>query len=203
MSDLQAVRNLLSSGQALKVDDFSSLGLSRPTLFRCLNKLVEEGTIVRVQRGRYQLAATAEAVDPWVMATRAVPDGVLCLLSALAFHQLGTQLPADVWLAIPKSAYRPKVDYPPIQYVHFSAAAFHSGIEEHQMQGGVVRVYSIAKTIADCFKFRNRLGLDVALEALKDALEQRRVTISDLLTMAKVCRVQAVMAPYIDAIVSG
>jgi predicted transcriptional regulator of viral defense system len=203
MSSIQAVRELLSQGQALSLEDFASLGMSRASVYRSLQALVAEGVVARVRRGHYQLTTLSDMADTWVMATRAVPEGVLCLLSALAFHQLGTQLPADVWLAIPKSAYRAKVDYPPIQYVHFSGAAFTVGVEEHAMQGGKVRVFSVAKTIADGFKFRNRIGLDVALEALKEALEQRRVTVNELLHMAQVCRVQAVMTPYIDTLVCG
>lgn len=203
MSSIQTVRKFLASGQALTVEDFILLGLSRATVFRSLQTLVDKGEVRRVQRGRYQLAKHSDTADTWVMATRAVPEGVLCLLSALAFHELGTQMPADVWIALPKSAYRPKVAYPPVQYVHFSAAAFDSGQEEHELSGGVVRVYSVAKTVADCFKFRNRLGLDIALEALKAALEEHRTTVNDLMAMARVCRVQSVMRPYVDALVGG
>jgi predicted transcriptional regulator of viral defense system len=200
MSSIQSVRNLLANGEALAIEDFSSLDLSRATLFRALQTLVANGEVQRVQHGCYQQASISDGVDPWVLATRAVPDGVLCLLSALAFHELGTQLPADVWLALPKSAYRPQIDYPPIRFVHFSDLAFSAGQEEHLRTGGVVRVYSVAKTLADCFKFRNRIGVDVAVEALKDAVHQRRTTINELMAMARVCRVQAVMAPYVETI---
>lgn len=202
MSSIQAVRKLLSSGQVLSVNDFDKLELPNSTLFQTLQTLINEGEVQRVKRGSYQLTSHFDAVDGWVMATRVAPQGVLCLLSALAFHQLGTQQPADVWLALPKSAYRPRIEYPPIHFVHFSGSAFTQGIEEHTLKGGKVRVYSVAKTVADCFKFRNRLGLNVVLEALKEALQQRRSSISELMDMARVCRVQKVMAPYVDSLVS-
>jgi len=203
MSSTQAVRKILSSGHVLSINELGKLELPKSTLFRTLQTLIKQGEVQRVQRGHYQLTSHFDAADSWVMATRAAPQGVLCLLSALAFHQLGTQLPADVWLALPKSAYRPVVDYPPVQFVHFSGSAFTQGIEEHILEGGKVRVYSVTKTVADCFKFRNRLGLDVVLEALKEALQQRRTSIPELMDMARVCRVQAVMAPYVDSFVSG
>ncbi len=203
MSSTQVVRDILAAGEALAIDDFAVLGLSRATLFRALQRLVASGEVQRVQHGRYQLAAVSDRADPWVIATRAVPEGVLCLLSALAFHELGTQMPADVWLALPKSAYRPSIKYPPVQYVHFSGSSYTEGQEVHHRDGGVVRVYSVAKTVSDCFKFRNRLGLDVAIEALQAAHKERRATIQDIMAMSRICRVQTVIRPYLEAIVNS
>lgn len=107
-----------------------------------------------------------------------------------------------VWLALPKSAWRKPEDYPPLRIVHFSGAAYTGGIEKHKRAGGMVQVYSMAKTVADCFKFRNHIGLDVAIEALREGWQQRRFTLDELDKMAHVCRVQAVLRPYVEALVA-
>lgn len=180
----------------------ADLGLSRPALFRALSALLDQGRVVRVRRGVYRVAQARGSGDTWVQVMQRYPQGVLCLLSALAFHEITTQSPSVVWLALPKSAWRKTEDYPPLHIVHFSGAAHAAGIETHKRQGGAVRVYSVAKTVADCFKFRNRIGLDVAIEALRDGWQQRRFTLDELDKMARVCRVQAVMRPYVEALVA-
>jgi predicted transcriptional regulator of viral defense system len=129
-----------------------------------------------------------------------VPKGVVCLLSALRFHELTTQAPFEVWLAIGEKAWRPRVDYPPLRVVRFSAAALASGVEQHQIEGVTIPVFSPAKTVADCFKYRNKIGLDVAIEALRECWGSRRCTMDDLWKYAKVCRVQNVMRPYLESI---
>jgi predicted transcriptional regulator of viral defense system len=180
----------------------AGLGLSRSVLFRVLAALLDQGRIVRVRRGVYQVADRHDTRDSWVQVMQRYPQGVLCLLSALAFHELTTQSPSVVWLALPKSAWRKQADYPPLRIVHFSGTAYSAGIETHKRTGGTVRVYSIAKTVADCFKFRNRIGLDVAIEALREGWQQRRFTLDELDSMARICRVQAVMRPYVEALVA-
>lgn len=182
--------------------DLANLGLSRAMLFRTLSALVEQGLVLRVRRGVYQDAALREDSDPWVQVMQRYPQGVLCLLSALAFHEITTQSPTVVWLALPKSAWRKPQDYPPLKIVHFSGDAYTAGIESHAQVGGSVRVYSMAKTVADCFKLRNRIGLDVAIEALREGWQQRRFTLEELDTMAHICRVQAVIRPYVEALVA-
>lgn len=182
--------------------DLLQLGMSRPALFRALAQLVEQGRIARVARGRYQIANDSSAGDTWVAAQHQYPKSVLCLLSALVFHGVTTQSPREVWLALPKSAWRKPVGYPPMRIVHLSGAAFTVGIETKTRPGGRLRVYSVAKTVADCFKFRNQIGLDVALEALRDGWKTRRFTLEELNAMARVCRVQAVMRPYVEALVA-
>ncbi len=184
------------------VVDLTKLGLSRPALYRELSMLLEEGRIVRVRRGAYQVEEAMEASDTWVQVMQRYPQGVLCLLSALAFHELTTQSPPMVWLALPKSAWRKTEEYPPLRIVHFSGGAYTAGVETHQRQGGTVRVYSVAKTVADGFKFRNRIGLDVAIEALREGWQQRRFTMEELDAMARICRVQAVIRPYVEALVA-
>jgi predicted transcriptional regulator of viral defense system len=183
-------------------DMAAHLKLSRPALFRALGELVAEQRVQRVGRGRYQLAGPDREADSWVTAQHQYPQGVLCLLSALLLHEITTQSPREVWLALPKSAWRKPASYPPLRLVHFSGAAFTAGIETRERPGGTVRVYSAAKTVADCFKFRNQVGLDVALEALREGFRARRFTFDELDAMARVCRVQAVLRPYVEALVA-
>jgi len=184
------------------VAELAKLELSRPALYRELALLLEEGRIVRVRRGAYQVAEALDESDTWVQVMQRYPQGVLCLLSALEFHELTTQSPPVVWLALPKSAWHKTDEYPPLRILHFSGEAFTAGVELHQRQGGTVRVYSVAKTVADGFKFRNRIGLDVAIEALREGWQQRRFTLEELDAMARICRVQTVMRPYIEALVA-
>jgi predicted transcriptional regulator of viral defense system len=127
---------------------------------------------------------------------------VICLLSALAFHGIGSQLPHEVWLAIERGARSPAARWLPIKVVRFSGAAFTEGTETHRIEGESVRVYSVAKTLADLFKHRNKVGLEVALEALREAWRERKFTMEALDRSARVCRVERVMRPYVEAIVS-
>jgi predicted transcriptional regulator of viral defense system len=202
MSGPDAVLKYIAKRGEVTVADLARVGLSRPALFRVLAKLLDTGRIVRVRRGVYQVAQSREAGDSWVQVIQRYPQGVLCLLSALAFHEITTQSPPVVWLALPKSAWHKSEDYPPLRIVHFSGAAYTAGIETHKRPGGKVRVYSVAKTVADGFKFRNRIGLDVAIEALRDGWQQRRFTLEELDAMARICRVQAVIRPYVEALVA-
>lgn len=167
-----------------------------------LSRAAAEGTLERVARGRYRLAGreTTEHHTLALVASRA-PAAVVCLLSALQFHHIGTQTPVEVWIAVERRVARPHMSYPPLRVARFSGAAFTEGVERHVIEGQEVRVYTLAKTIADCFKFRNRIGLDVALEALNDAWQQRRLSLADLNDYARIDRVQSVMQPYIEAVI--
>jgi len=202
MSVPDNIYQYIAKREVSTIADLAGLGLSRPALYRVLATLLDEGRIVRVRRGVYQIAEVRVASDTWVQVMQRYPQGVLCLLSALAFHELTTQSPPVVWLALPKSAWRKPEVYPPLHIVHFSGEAFTEGVETHHRQGGVVRVYSVAKTVADGFKFRNRIGLDVAIEALREGWQQRRFTLEELDTMARICRVQAVIKPYVEGLVA-
>ncbi|MEO7207231.1 MAG: transcriptional regulator [Steroidobacteraceae bacterium] len=133
------------------------------------------------------------------LVSAAVPRSTICLVSALRFHDIGAQAPHQVWIAVEQGAARPRLDYPPIRVTIVSGAAFSFGVERHQIDGVSVRVYSPAKTVADCFKFRNKIGLDVAIEALREALRAKRFTRDELWVAAKICRVTKVMRPYIEA----
>jgi predicted transcriptional regulator of viral defense system len=129
-----------------------------------------------------------------------VPKGIICLLSALRFHTLTTQAPFEVWLAIENKAVAPKLNYPPLRIVRFSGTAFTDGVETHVVDGVTIRVTSVAKTVADCFKYRNKIGLDVALEALREAWHEKRMSSDEIWHYAKVCRVANVMRPYLESL---
>lgn len=165
-----------------------------------LSRLIQKGLLRRVGRGLY-IRADVEPTEnlSFAEACTRVPHGVICLLSALQFHNLTTQLPFEVWMAIPQTARLPKVSRPAMRFHRFSGDALTEGIEEHQIEGVLVRVYNPAKTVVDCFKFRNKVGLDVAIEALKDCLYQYKATPSALWDYAKICRMTNVMKPYMEA----
>lgn len=166
-----------------------------------LHRLVERGLIEREGRGLYRLAGTEISEHySFLQAAKRVPKGVICLLSALRFHGLTTQKPFEVWLALERGARRPVSDAPPLRVHFFSGAAFAAGIETHQLEGVPVRVYSAAKTVADCFKYRNKIGIEVAVEALRDALRQRKATVDEIWRYAETCRVSRVIYPYLEAL---
>jgi len=135
------------------------------------------------------------------MASAAVPSGVICLLSALRFHKVGTQLPHQVWIAVPRGTRVPRLSHPPLKAVRLSPSMFSQGIERHRLEGHDVRVYSLARTVADCFRFRSAIGLDVALEALKEAWRSGRLNLDELDRVAKQLRINRVMQPYLETIV--
>ena len=168
-----------------------------------LTRLVASGEIERVARGCYRLAE-AEVTEHHGLARTALvaPRGVICLISALTFHGIGTQLPSTVWLAIERGQRAPREPGFPLTIVRYGGRAFRAGIEVHLVEGQKVRVYGVAKTLADLFKARNRVGLDVALEALREAWRERRFTIPELERTARVCRVERVLRPYLEAIVA-
>ena len=166
-----------------------------------LRRLLAEGLLEHPGRGIY--VATGLKPTPnhsLAEAVKRVPHGVVCLLSALQFHELTTQAPFEVWLAIGEKARLPKVDYPPLRIVRFSGAAHEEGIVHRAVEGVTVNVYTPAKTVADCFKYRNKIGLDVALEALRDCWKKRRATMDELWQAAKICRVANVMRPYLESL---
>jgi predicted transcriptional regulator of viral defense system len=168
-----------------------------------LTRLVADDTLQRVARGHYRLTDTdVTEHHALALASLVAPRGVICLLSALAFHGIGTQLPAGVWIAIERGDRAPKLADLELRVVRYSGAAFHEGIEEHDIEGRRVRVYGVAKTIADLFKARNQVGVDVAIEALREAWRDRRFAMADLDHAARICRVDRIMRPYIEAIVA-
>jgi predicted transcriptional regulator of viral defense system len=177
--------------------DLEARGIPRARLY----SLVQKGLVERRGRGIYVArnhALTAEHVLAQV--AKRVPNGVLCLLTALGFHGLTTQSPAEVWIALSEKARKPRLDYPRLRIVRFSGSALTEGIETHSVEGVKVRFYSAAKTVADCFKFRNKIGIDIAVEALKDFSRTHRGGANELARFARICRVMRVMQPYLDAI---
>ena len=166
-----------------------------------LLRLQRRGQLQKVGRGLYIASEThLTEHQSLVEACKRVPQGIICLLSALRFHGLTTQAPSEVWMAIDDKAWRPKVDNPRLHVVRFSGEALASGIEDHIIEKVHVWVYGPAKTVADCFKYRNKIGLDVALEALRDCWRHRRATMDEMWKYAKVCRVANVMRPYLESI---
>jgi predicted transcriptional regulator of viral defense system len=175
--------------------DLTRLGLRR----EYVQRLTERGALVRVARGLYAVPdAEISAHRSLVEVARVVPAATVCLLSALRFHELTTQAPPEVWVALDVHAWRPRGTPFPVRTVYFSGAALTSGADVHKIDGVPVRIYSAAKTVADCFKYRNKIGTEVAVEALKDYLKKYRRGVDALWRFAKICRVANVMRPYLE-----
>jgi predicted transcriptional regulator of viral defense system len=166
-----------------------------------LRRLTAAGILERVTRGVYRLADAPATESHTVAAVlKRVPHGIVCLLTALRMHGLTTQLPHQVWIALDEKARRPRVTDLPVRVVRFSGTALTAGIESRKIEGVPVRLYAPAKTVADCFKYRHKIGLDVAVEALRDYRRQYPQRGDDLRTYARVCRVLGVMKPYLEAV---
>ena len=183
----------------VRARDLRALGVS-PSL---LNSLADKGQITRLARGIYASLGypLTESLD-LVLTARQVPKGVVCLLSALAFHGLGTQQPRQVWIAVPRGTKAPRVHQPPLRVVTFDGSAYSGGIESHDLDGTVVHVYSKEKTIADAFRFRRRIGLDVGLEALAEYVRSKDRNLSRLGKLAERRGVGRTLAPYVQALVA-
>lgn len=194
---VQQILALAQKGSLLRAKDIHAQGI--PNTY--LGRMVDQGLLEQVGRGLYKFShAPITEHHSLAMACARAPNGIVCLLSALNFYGLTTQLPFEVWLAIENKAWATKEELLPIRLVRFSGAAFTEGIQEHTIEGISVKMYDPAKTIADCFKFRNKIGLDVALEALRDGVRHRLFTIDQLWYYAGICRVQNIMRPYLEAI---
>ncbi len=182
---------MLRTGQALRA------GIHPSTLYA----MRDAGTLEVVSRGVYRPAGSEPLGNPDLVtiATR-IPGGVICLISALAFHELTTQIPHEVHVALPRGAEEPRLDHPPIKTYRFTGEAFTKGVEAHELDGVSVRIYSPEKTLADCFKFRNRVGLDTAVEAVRFYRERRSVNVDELMRYAAICRVGKIIRPYLEAI---
>ena len=176
--------------------DLEARGISRGVLYR----LVRDGLVKRQARGIYVAIRHAFSAEHTLAhVAKRVPAGVFCLLTALRFHELTTQNPAEVWIALPEKARKPRLEYPRLRVARFSGPALTEGIETHRLENVEVRVYSAAKTVADCFKYRNKVGIDVAVEALRDYHRRYRGGANELARFARICRVSRVMQPYLDA----
>ncbi len=194
---MEQLKTLGQQQGIIRPKDLSPLGIPRSYLAR----LCQQGVLTHVARGLYQFnGADVTENHSIVEAARRVPCAVICLISALQFHRLGTQAPFEVWIAIARTAHKPGVDYPPLRVIRMSGQAFADGIEIHTIEGTEVRIFSPAKTVVDCFKFRNKIGLDVALEALRDFRRDHRNEMDKLWEFAKTCRVANIMRPYLEAL---
>ena len=194
---LQKIMRYFGQHGIVRPRDIEAIGLPREYLVR----LHRQGKLNRSGRGIYTLPnASVTERHSYAEVAKRVPNAAICLLSALAFHDITTQSPASVWIALGKGARTPAVTSPSLRIVRLSGPSLTEGIQNHQVEGVPVRVYSAAKTVADCFKFRNKIGLDVAIEALKDCLRQKKANISEIYRYAKVCRVSNVIRPYMEAL---
>jgi predicted transcriptional regulator of viral defense system len=188
----------IESNGILRASTAIELGVPKHILYQ----MVEKGELVREAQGIYRLNETGPLGNPdSVQISLRVPRAVICLISALYFHELTTQIPHQVHIALPRDVKTPKVDYPPIKAFHFSDESYRSGIEEHTLDGVKVKIYSKEKTVADCFKFRKKIGVNIALEALKDYMNQPRPNVQLIMDYARVDRVEKIMRPYLESLV--
>jgi predicted transcriptional regulator of viral defense system len=198
MDKNRKILSLARKTGVITLGDARSLGIHH----EYLRRMCAEGLLVKIGRGLYSLPDADVTIHHGLaQATKAVPKGTVCLLSALRFHEIGTQAPYEVWMAIDRRAALPRIRQPKLRFVRFSGDALTAGVQEHTIEGVRVRIYEPAKTVADCFKYRNKIGLDVALEALREALRDRKCTVDELWRHAEICRVANVMRPYMEAMV--
>jgi len=183
-------------GGTLRTSEAIAAGIHPRTLYA----MHSTGELERLARGLYRLAELPPLSDPdLATVAKRIPQGVVCLISALAYHGLTSQIPHEVHLALPRTARTPALEYPPLRVFRFSRPAFEAGIETHAIDGVPVRIYSAEKTLADCFKFRNKIGLDMALEALRAYRARRDAKLQEVLKYARLCRVQKLMRPILEA----
>jgi len=197
MTQSARILELAQHQRVLRAADVRRHGWSPQLLIR----LHRVGKLHRISRGLYGLPdAEVTEHQSLIEVCHRLPKAVLCLLSALQFHEIGSQLPHEVWIALPEGSQTPALEFPTLRITRLRGAAYSDGIQVVTDRGAPIRVYSASKTVTDCFKFRNKIGLDVALEALKDAWHSRKVTMAELSHFAKINRVERVMQPYLEAV---
>jgi len=191
------ITELAKAAGVLHPRDLAAHGIAR----QYLRLAEQQGVVVRSGRGIYTAADTAiTEFHTFAEAAKRAPRAVICLLSALRFHDIATESPFEIWMAIGEKDRRPRSDNPRMRIVRFSKQSLEFGQKTHYVEGVPVRIFSVAKTVADCFKYRNKIGRDVAIEALRESIRNRKATTADLWQAAKVCRVTNVMRPYMEAI---
>ncbi|MCK5035610.1 MAG: type IV toxin-antitoxin system AbiEi family antitoxin domain-containing protein [Candidatus Sabulitectum sp.] len=192
----RAIRIILEHGGVIRTGVAVQAGIHPRTICQ----LRDSGILEQLARGVYRLAESGESSNPDLVAVAVkIPKAVICLVSALAFHEITTQIPHRIFISLPAGSKAPLLDFPPIQVHKFSSASYSAGIEEHQIDGVSIKIYSPEKTIADCFKFRNKIGMDIVLEALKLYRNRLRTDYNKLLEYGDICRVKKVMLPYLEA----
>ena len=198
MSRQQQILELAKTRGVIRAEDVEAVGISRNYLYR----MHKEGLLVKSAAGIYTLPeAPVTKNSSLVQISKRMPQAIVCLVSALSYHGITTQIPHEIWLVIPRGSWRPDVEYPPLNLTYVSEPAYSFGIQEYVINGVTVKVYSPAKTVADCFKFRNKIGLDVAIEALREAWRSRKATMDELVEAAEINRVLKIMRPYLEATV--
>lgn len=197
-SAIEAALRIFEKNKVMHSSEIFEQGIQPRTLYQ----MRDEGLVIQEGRGLYRLANEQIWSDPdLAVVSLRIPKGVFCLISALYFHRLTTQIPHEVYMALPKDSEKPRIQYPPTRFFWISPESFKAGIEKHIIDNVEVKVYSVAKTIADCFKFRNKIGMDVALEALREGLNQKRCTPEQILRFARTNRVERIMLPYMEALI--
>ena len=198
MNRQQQVMDIATRNGIINARDVESAGISRNYLY----SLQKNGLLKKIEHGIYmpKTIQISENFDFLEVAKR-VPKAVFCLISALVFHQLTTEIQHEIWIALPKGSWIPKIHYPPINISFVSLSPYTYGIEEHKINDAAIRIYSPAKTVADCFKFRSKVGLDVAIEGLKEALRTKKATPDEIMRAAKVNRVTKIIQPYLEALI--
>ena len=199
MTQSDEILELARQRRMLRAADVRARGGSPQLLL----SLRAAGKLQRLARGVYALP-DAELTEHRIAmeVCQRVPKAVICLLSALQFHGIGTQMPHEMWIALPEASQTPALEYPKLRISRLRGSAYSEGIETVMDYGAPIRVYSVAKTVTDCFKFRNKIGLDVGLEALKDAWRHRKITMEEVTYFAKINRVEKVMQPYLETVAS-
>ncbi len=198
MDRKQQILELTQKQGVIRAEDVEALGISRNYLYA----MRKEGMLQKRARGLYSLPeAEFNENANLVEVAKRVPNAVIGLVSALSYHGITTEIPHEIWIIVPRGAWRPRIGYPPLHLNYVSGPAYAYGVQEHILNGVAVKIYSPAKAVADCFKFRNKVGLDVAIEALREAWRTRKATMDELVEAARIDRVLKVMRPYLEATV--
>jgi len=198
ISQIQKAENIFKKhGGMLRTSDAIRAGIHPAILYAMRNS----GLLVQISRGVYRLADSSAFSNPdLITVVTRIPNGVICLTTALSIHEITTQVPHVVHVALPKGSEEPRLDYPPVQVYRFSGKSFTEGIEIITIDGIQIQIFNIEKTLADCFKFRNKIGFDSAIEALRLYHERGRLKVDDVIRYASICRVEKIMRPYLEAI---
>ena len=183
------------NGGIARTRDFLAKGIHPRTLYR----MRDSGRIECISRGLYQLPGQSPDEPDLATIFKKIPNGVICLISALSFHEITTEIPNRIYIALQRGAEKPRIEYPPVNFYWMSGAAFHEGIEIKKIGAVEIPVYCAEKTLADCFKYRNKIGMDVVLESLKFYRERHRFDGNKIMHYAKICRVSNIMRPYLEA----
>lgn len=192
----QAIAVFNKHGGLLRTGEALSAGIHPRTLYR----MRDEGIVEQISRGVYRLADLPDLAHPDLVTVAVrVPRAVVCLVSALSYHEATSEVPHEVQIALPRGTKTPRLEHPPLQVIRLSGPALTEGVDVVQLDGVPVRVYCLAKTVVDCFRFRNRIGTDVAVEALGEAIRRKKVRPAEILRFARICRVERVILPYLEA----